>query len=63
VANGRGDRRGDQPLRRGWRRSDHPLAEPGRADEVRLYVPPTRYYARIRVVDDVVYVERVMLSP
>jgi hypothetical protein len=36
---------------------------PGRPDEWRLYVPDTRYYARIRVAPSVVYVERVLLSP
>jgi hypothetical protein len=39
------------------------FTKPGMADEYRLYVPPHRYYARIRYSDDVVYVERVLESP
>lgn len=33
------------------------------ADEHRLYVPPSRYYARIRYSARVVYIERVLRSP
>lgn len=32
-------------------------------EDVRLYVPPHPYYLAIRYSDEVVYVERVVLSP
>lgn len=35
----------------------------GGPDDVRLYVPPHPYYVAIRYSDEVVYVERVVLSP
>lgn len=36
---------------------------PRGAEEVRLYVPGTRYYVRLRYSESVVYVERVFTSP
>lgn len=36
---------------------------PDGPDDVRLYVPPHRYYVAIRFSDTVLYVERVLRSP